>query len=67
VLVDPSPKFHPQELGLPEVVSENWTVWPGAGVAGLKTNVAGEGAGTTAKVFMAFLEFVPLAAVNVTL
>ena len=67
MLVDPSPKFHRQELGLPEVVSENWTVWPGAGVAGLKTKVAGEDAGTTAKVFMAFLESVPLAAVRVIL
>ena len=67
MLVDPSPKFHRQAFGLPEVVSENWTVWPGAGVAGLKTNVAGEDAGTTAKVFMAFLEFVPLAAVRVIL
>ncbi len=67
MLVAPSPKFHCQEVGLPEVVSANCTVCPGPGVVGLKTKVAGEGEGMTVRVFVAFFEVVPLAAVRVTL
>jgi hypothetical protein len=35
VLVEPSPKFHCQEVGVPVEVSVNWTVCPTLGVAGL--------------------------------
>jgi len=67
VLVAPSPKLHCQEVGPPEVVSANCTVCPGPGVVGLKTNVAGESAGTTVTVFVAFFEMVLLAATRVIL
>jgi hypothetical protein len=67
VLVAPSPKSHRQEVGLPEVVSANWTFCPGPGVEGLKTKVAGEGAGKTVSVRDAFFETVPLPAVRIIL
>jgi hypothetical protein len=35
VLVDPSPKFHCQEVGAPTEVSVNCTACPAAGEAGL--------------------------------
>jgi hypothetical protein len=65
VLVAPSPKSHLQDEGDPGVVSANWTVWPGPGVDGLKTKVAGEGAGMTVRVLDVFFETVPLFAVSV--
>jgi hypothetical protein len=65
VLVAPSPKFHRQEVGPPEVVSANCTVCPGPGVVGLWTKVAAEGAGITVRVFVALFEVVPLAAMRV--
>ena len=54
-LLVPSPKSHCQAVGLPEVVSANWTVWPGPGVAGLKTNVAPLDSGMTVRVLVDFL------------
>jgi hypothetical protein len=40
VLVEPSPKFHSQEVGLPVDTSVNWTAWPGTGLEGAKLNEA---------------------------
>jgi hypothetical protein len=65
VLVAPSPKFHCQEVGFPEVVSANCTDCPGPGVAGLKTKVAGEGKGITVRVLVALFEVVLLATMRV--
>jgi hypothetical protein len=65
-LVAPSPNFHCQVVGFPEVVSANCTVCPGPGIVGLKTNVAGEGEGITVSVFVTFFEVVLLAAMRVT-
>jgi len=67
VLVPPSPKFHLQKVGSPEVVSANCTICPGAGAEGLKTKVAGEFEGKTVRVLVAFFELVLLAAIRVTL
>jgi hypothetical protein len=38
--VDPSPKFHCQEVGEPVEVSVNCTAWPAAGEAGVKVKEA---------------------------
>jgi len=67
VLVAPSPKFHNHDVGYPAVVSANCTGCPGPGVAGLKTKVAAAEAGKTARVFVAFLDPVPLATTSETL
>jgi hypothetical protein len=40
VEVDPSPKLHCQEVGVPVEVSVNCTDWPVAGEAGLKVKDA---------------------------
>ena len=40
VLVEPSPKFQSQDVGLPVDMSVNWTAWPGTGLAGAKLNEA---------------------------
>jgi hypothetical protein len=65
VLVAPSPKFHCQEVGPPEVVSANCTASPGPGVEGLKTKVASADEGRTIRVLVALFEAVLVAATRV--
>jgi hypothetical protein len=65
-LVAPSPKLQDQEVGLPDVVSVNCTVWPGPGVVGVNTKDAAPWAATTATVRDEVLEFVLSDAVRVT-
>jgi hypothetical protein len=62
VLVDPSPKLHCQELGVPVVVSANWTVCPGPGVVGLKTKVALDVSDMTVTVRLVLLLVAPAVA-----
>jgi hypothetical protein len=56
VLVAPSPKFHCQEVGLPEDVSANCMICPTLGEDGLYTNDAVAAAGTIVIVLFALLE-----------
>jgi hypothetical protein len=66
VLVVPSPKFHCQEVGVPAVVSANWTVSPGPGVAGLNTKVALDVSGMMVTVRLALLLLAPAVATSDT-
>ena len=67
VLVEPSPKFHCPDVGLPAEVSVNCTACPGAGEAGLlvKDAVSAE-AGATLRSWVRVLELVLLLAIRVT-
>jgi hypothetical protein len=65
VLVEPSLKFHCQDVGTPVEVSVNCTGWPAAGAEGLKPNEAIR-AVTTVTVRVAELEPEAFVAVRVT-
>jgi hypothetical protein len=65
VEVDPSPKLHDQDVGVPTDVSVNCVAWPTAGEAGLLLNDA-ERAATTDTVRLALLEPEALLTVRVT-
>ena len=65
MLVEPSPKFQLQDVGLPVDESVNWTAWPVAGDAGLNVKEA-ESAATTVTVRLVLLEPELLVTVNVT-
>jgi hypothetical protein len=66
-LIPPSPKSHCQDVGVPEVVSENCTVCPGLGVTGLNTKVASAWGGNMVSVRLAVLLVVSVAATSLTL
>jgi hypothetical protein len=65
VLVEPSPKFHCQEVGDPVEVSVNCTACPAAGELGMKVKEA-VSAGTTMTVRLVLWEPELLEAVSVT-
>ena len=65
MLLDPSLKFHCQEVGLPADVSVNCTAWPVAGDAGLKLKEAVRAA-ITVTVRLTLVEPELLVAVKVT-
>jgi hypothetical protein len=65
VEVDPSPKLHDQDVGVPTDVSVNCTAWPTAGEVGLLLNDA-ERAATTVTVRLALLEPEALLTARVT-
>ena len=63
--VDPSPKLHDHDVGVPVDVSVNCTDWPAAGDVGLYVNEAAR-ATTTVTVLLVLLEPEVFVAVRVT-